>query len=70
MSEKLAITITVLVLSTLLGIAKVVVEEKLIEISSKDKDQLDSNDTQQEQKGMIKCQRLWYQQKLSLMRTG
>jgi hypothetical protein len=44
MSEKLAITITVLVLSTLLGIAKVVVEEKLIEISSKDKDQLDSND--------------------------
>ena len=34
----------VLVLSTLLGIAKVVVEEKLIEISSKDKDQLDSND--------------------------
>ncbi len=43
MSEKLAITITVLVLSTLLGIAKVVVEEKLIEISSKDKDQLDSN---------------------------
>ena len=44
MSEKLAITITVLVLSTLLGIAKVVVEEKLIEISSIDKDQLDSND--------------------------
>ena len=44
MSEKLAITITVLVLSTLLGIAKVVVEEKLTEISSKDKDQLDSND--------------------------
>lgn len=44
MSEKLAITITVLVLSTLLGIAKMVVEEKLIEISSKDKDQLDSND--------------------------
>ena len=44
MSEKLAITITVLVLSTLLGIAKVVVEEKLIEISSNDKDQLDSND--------------------------
>lgn len=44
MSEKLAITITVLVLSTLLGIAKVVAEEKLIEISSKDKDQLDSND--------------------------
>ena len=44
MSERLAITITVLVLSTLLGIAKVVVEEKLIEISSKDKDQLDSND--------------------------
>ena len=44
MSEKLAITITVLVLSTLLGIAKVVVEEKLIESSSKDKDQLDSND--------------------------
>lgn len=44
MSEKLAITITVLVLSTLLGIAKVVVEEKLIEISSKDKGQLDSND--------------------------
>ena len=44
MSEKLAIPITVLVLSTLLGLAKVVVEEKLIEISSKDKDQLDSND--------------------------
>ena len=30
MSEKLALTITVMVLSTLLGIAKIVVEQKLI----------------------------------------
>ena len=35
MSEKLALTITVMVLSTLLGIAKIVVEQKLIENANK-----------------------------------
>lgn len=36
MSQKLAITITVLVLSTLLGIAKCVAEENLLECNDDD----------------------------------
>lgn len=45
MSEKLVLTITVMVLSTLLGIAKIVVEQKLLENANKSPtEQLDSDE--------------------------